>query len=319
MIPMMGRWTTPGTLILAVAMSITWGWGDGVGAAPATVSRSVKVGSLQRTYWVHVPAAFPQGRATGLVFALHGGGGDGKSMEGLTGFSTLADREGFITVYPDAVDRNWNDGREAESIPAQRTHVDDVGFIATLAVALMKEYGIDARRVYSTGISNGAFMSQRLAIELSERIAAIAPVVGGLAPQLKDRFTPTGPVSVLVMNGTEDPLVPYQGGPVARRNRGETISIAEIVTLWVTHNRCPDRPEVVLLPDRDPSDGTRVRRTTYGPCAGRSAVVLYTIEGGGHTWAGGSQYLPRALIGRTSRDIDATRVIWEFFTAHPRS
>ncbi len=160
-------------------------------------------------------------------------------------------------------------------------------------------------------------MSQRLAVELSDRIAGIAPVVGGMAPQLKDRFRPSAPVSVLVMNGTDDPLVPYQGGTVAR-NRGETISVAEIIKLWVAHNRCPDRPQTVLLPDKDPTDGTRVRRTTYAPCANRTAVVLYAIEGGGHTWPSGAQYLPRAVIGRTSRDIDAASVIWEFLAAHRR-
>ena len=282
-----------------------------------TVARTIRFDGLERTYLLHVPGGFPQGRPAGLVFVLHGGGGTGRNMEQMTQFSGLADREGFIAVYPDAVERNWNDARDAPNIRAQRENVDDVGFIGALIALLTREFGIDPRRVYSTGISNGAFMSQRLAVELSDRIAAIAPVVGGMAPRLRER-TPNAPVSVLVMNGTDDPLVPYQGGTVAR-TRGETISVADIVRLWVTHNRCTDRPETVLLPDRDPADGTRVRRTVYGSCAGKTEVVLYTIEGGGHTWPGGPQYLPAAVVGRVSRDIDATRVIWDFFAAHPRS
>src|SRR3972149_2013054 len=228
-----------------------------------TVARTIRFGGLDRTYLLHVPGGFPEGRPAGLVFVLHGGGGTGRNMDRMTRVSGLADRGGFIVVYPDA------------------------------------------------------FMSQRLAVELSDRIAAIAPVVGGMAPRLRER-TPNAPVSVLVMNGTDDPLVPYQGGTVAR-TRGETISVADIVRLWVTHNRCPDRPETVFLPDRDPADGTRVRRTVHGSCAGKTEVVLYTIEGGGHTWPGGPQSLPVAGGGGGSRDIDATRVIWDFFAAHPRS
>ena len=100
--------------------------------------------------------------------------------------------------------------------------------------------------------------------------------------------------------------------------RGETIAVSEIVRLWTVHNQCPGGAETVTLPDVDPADGTRVHRTTYGPCAGRTAVVLYTVDGGGHTWPGGAQYLPRAVIGRTSRDIDATLVIWQYFRSHPR-
>lgn len=290
---------------------------SGAGAGPSTTSRTIVVGTVSRTYLLHVPSAMPQGRPVGLVLALHGGGGNGRSTARLTGFDALADREGFLVAYPDAVDRNWNDGREAATIPAQRQKVDDVGFIRTLVASLTREFGIDPRRVYATGISNGGFMSQRLAVELGDRIAAIAPVAAGMAPGLRDRFAPRGVLSVLVLNGTEDRLVPYQGGPVAR-NRGQTISTPEIVRLWVAHNRCPTRGETTVLPDRDPADGTRVRRTVHGPCAAKAEVALYTVEGGGHTWPGGPQYLPVALIGRTSRDINATQVIWEFFAAHPR-
>ncbi|HLA25527.1 MAG TPA: PHB depolymerase family esterase [bacterium] len=290
---------------------------SGAAAAPSTLAGTVQVGGLQRSYLVHVPGSFPGGRPAGLVFVLHGGGGNGKQIERHTGFSALADREGFIAVYPDAVDRNWNDGRAAPGITAQQQNVDDVGFFAALITGLTREFAVDPRRVYVTGASNGAFMSQRLAAELSERIAAIAPVIGGMAPQVRDRFAPKVPVSVLLMNGTDDPLVPYRGGAVAR-TRGQTIGVAEIVRLWRTHNRCPEGPETVLLADADPTDGTRVRRTAYARCANRTAVTLYTIEGGGHTWPGGVQYLPRAVIGRTNRDIEATPVIWQFFAGHPR-
>jgi polyhydroxybutyrate depolymerase len=102
------------------------------------------------------------------------------------------------------------------------------------------------------------------------------------------------------------------------RNRGETISTDEIIRKWVTANKCAGDPVAIQLPDTDPSDGTRVTKTAYTACAQQSVVVLYTIEGGGHTWPGGSQYLPRGIVGRVSRDINANEVIWAFFAAHPR-
>src|SRR3970040_1470534 len=140
-----------------------------------TVARTMRFGGLERTYLLHVPGGFPQGRPAGLVFVLHGGGGTGRNMERMTRFSELADREGFIAVYPDAVERNWNDGRDAPNIRAQQENVDDVGFIGALIALLTREFGIDPRRVHSTGISNGAFMSQRLAGELRGRSAARWP------------------------------------------------------------------------------------------------------------------------------------------------
>jgi len=304
-------------LLLVTATVPVSGRATPAGSGPSTLARTIQIGGLQRTYVLHLPPTSPAARPSALVFVLHGGGGNGRQIERHSGFSALADRERFIAVYPDAVDRNWNDGRDAPGIAAQRQHVDDVGFIAALIAGLTREFVVDPGRVFVTGVSNGAFMSERLAAELSDRVAAIAPVIGGMAPQVKDRFAPRVPVSVLLMNGTDDPLVPYQGGAVAR-TRGHTIGVAEIVRLWTTHNRCPGPPEIVLLADVDPTDGTRVRRTTYKGCANRTEVTLYTIEGGGHTWPGGAQYLPRAVIGRTSRDVEGTRLIWEFFARHPR-
>jgi len=286
-----------------------------VATAAATSERSLQAGGLRRAFRTYMPAVVAS--PAPLVFVLHGGGGTARQMERSVSFNALADRFGFVVIYPDAVDRNWNDGRNAANIRSQREAVDDVGFIATLIDVLSREMRIDRRRIFATGISNGGFMSQRLAVDLSERIAAIAPVASGMAPALAARFPPKGPVSVLVMNGTRDPLVPYHGGRVLR-DRGETMDTDEIIRIWVQHNRCPPPGMTVVLPDNDPADGTRVRKTTYTGCAGRAEVALYAIEGGGHTWPGGSQYLPRGIIGRVCRDIDATRVIWEFFAAHPK-
>lgn len=286
-------------------------------ASGASTTRALEVGGLRRTFVVHVPQSLPPGVPVPLVFVLHGGGGTGPQIERHTGFSKVADREGFIAVYPSAVDRNWNDGRGDPQIRSQADGIDDVGFIAAVITRLADEYRIDPRRIFSTGISNGGFMSQRLAAQLAARIAAIVAVAAGMAPAVAAGLRPSAPVSVLVINGTDDPLVPYGGGPVAR-TRGETISTGRIVAAWVAANRCTGDPEVVDLADTDPSDGTRVTKTAYTACAQRSVVVLYTIEGGGHTWPGGRQYLPRGIVGRVSRDVNANEVIWQFFAAHPR-
>jgi polyhydroxybutyrate depolymerase len=285
----------------------------GVGAAE-TSERAIQVDGLRRTFRVYVPAAVAS--PAPLVFVLHGGGGTARNIERSVTFNALADRFGFVVVYPNAVDRTWNDARHSAEIRSQRENIDDVGFISALIDLVSREMRIDRRRIFATGISNGGFMSQRLAVDLSERIAAIAPVAAGMAPGLAARFPPSQPVSVLVMNGTRDPLVPYHGGRVLRR--GETIDTDEIIRMWVQHNRCVTPGVTVLMPDTDPDDGTRVRKTTYTGCAGGADVALYAIEDGGHTWPGGSQYLPRGIVGRVCRDIDATRVIWEFFSAHPK-
>lgn len=132
---------------------------------------------LKRTYWLHIPPPQFAGQLLPLVFALHGGGGSGRKMAGFTGFNRLADREGFMVAYPDGVEKHWNDGRDLARYRAQRENIDDVGFIAHLMDTLEKDYPVDPGRIYVTGASNGALMSYRLACELTDRIAAIAPVI----------------------------------------------------------------------------------------------------------------------------------------------
>ncbi len=173
---------------------------------------TLESGGLPRTYLLHVPRRYDPAAAWPLVFALHGGGSQGRSMPGLTGLSRLADRRGFLVAYPDGVGRSWNDGREDPDVPAQRQRVDDVAFLTALLDDLTRRYRVDSARVYATGISNGGFMSQRLACEASTRIAAVAPVVATLGVELAARCRPARPVPVLMVNGADDPLVPFQGG-----------------------------------------------------------------------------------------------------------
>lgn len=281
---------------------------------------SIMFGGLERTYRIHIPQSFDKTKPTPLVIVLHGGGGSGRAMVALTlgGFNTLSEREGFIVVYPDGIGKHWNDGREGLRYRAHREKIDDVGFISALIDHLVKEFNIDKKRVYVTGMSNGAIMSYLLACKLSERIAAIAAVAGLIPKNLPLHCSPSRPISVLIINGVEDPLVPWEGGEFrfGRLKLGRGLSVSDTVNYWVTHNKCSSLPTITWEPDKDPQDGTRVRKEVYGQGKEGTEVILYAIEGGGHTWPGGYQYLNERIIGKTSRDIDANEVIWNFFKKH---
>lgn len=282
--------------------------------------------NLERTFHIHLPLLFDKSVPLPLVIALHGRGGNGESMILVTrkGFDILADNERFIVVYPDGIELNWNDGRmdEEANDRAHRENIDDVGFISALIDFMKEKYNIDLKRVYVTGISNGAILSYRLACELSNKICAIAPVDGNIPYMLSPDCSPSRPVSVLAINNLNDPLVPFEGGEVYghfhRVMLGRLLSVDESIGFWVKQNKCSTTPVVNEEPDRDPKDGTRVMRKEYTNGDEQTEVILYTVDGGGHTWPGGFQYLPVWIIGKTSKDIDANEVIWSFFKNHSR-
>jgi polyhydroxybutyrate depolymerase len=281
---------------------------------------------LERTFHIYFPSLYNESVQLPLVIALHGRGGNGESMILVTrkGFDKLADKEGFIVVYPDGIELNWNDGRmdEEANDRAHRENIDDVGFISALIDSMIKDYNIDPKQVYITGISNGAIMSYRLARELSHKITAIAPVDGSIPSLFNTEFSPSRHVSVLAINNVNDPIVPFEGGDIYGHfhsvKLGKVLSVDESIGIWVKQNMCSTIPVVTEEPDRDPKDGTRVTRKEYINNTDGTEVILYSIDGGGHTWPGGFQYLPAWIIGKTSRDIDANEVIWSFFKKHSR-
>lgn len=284
-----------------------------------TTGRTIEWDGRPRSYLLHVPPNLPAGVRVPLVVALHGGGGDGQQMEKFSGFSPLADREGFLVAYPSGVDRNWYDGRVDSFSTAHRERIDDAGFIGAMMEAIAKEYPVDPKRVFATGASNGGFMSHYLGGTLADRFAAIAPVIGGMADPFHLRLAPVAPVSVFIIQGTEDPLVPYAGGEVRflRSTRGRFISTDDAAALWVKANGCRAEAEEGALPDVA-EDGCTVKTKRWAGGRDGSEVRLWTVVGGGHTWPGGVQYLPEFMIGPVCRDVDATEAIWEFFKSHPR-
>ncbi len=304
-------------LILAAVLAGSLGTGAQAGGAGEDRTETIQSGSKQRTYHVHLPQAAQLGRMLPLVMVFHGGGGRGTGAARLYGFNQLADARGFAVVYPDGLDRRWNDGRGTTGERWLNTVlVDDVSFVSAVIDRLTVTLHIDPRRVYATGISNGGIFSHRLACELPDKIAAIAPVAGTIAEPEAPRCTPRRPVSVVEFHGTEDRFVPYTGGEIlGRPERGRVLSVGDTMALWVRIDGCPIPAERVQLPPVHPEDSTRVQRTAYGSCRRGSEAVLYTIVGGGHTWPG-TAWIP--LLGPVSRQIDATEVIWEFFSRHPK-
>lgn len=297
-------------LVLMLAAAAT-----GADLSPGDHVRSLEFGGRRRTYLLHLPDMTAD-YARPLVFVLHGGGGSGRVVARLTGFSRLADSVGFIVVYPDGVERHWNDGRGVKRFPAQRDEVDDVGFIAALIDTLVRQCGADPARVYAAGMSNGAMMCHRLGLELADKLAAVAPVAGNLPVKLADR-KPRRPIPVLAINGTDDPLVPFEGGGVGRIiKRGKVLSTAKTVRFWVEHNGCSAEAATTWLEDAVPDDGIRVARAVYAGGREGAEVVLFTVFGGGHTWPQGAQRPDH--FGRTARDFSASEEIWRFFERHRR-
>ena len=297
-------------------------------ASAQNYTDSILVKGLQRSYLMHLPASYNKSHPWPLVIVLHGGGSEAKTMDPLTDFNELADKQGFVIVYPEAykhlitgpgMSQHWNDGRGDPGIKAQAENIDDVAFISALIDHLVQDLNIDEKMVFATGISNGAFMSNRLGCELSEKIAAIAPVAGNIPQKTASTWSPSRATSVLIINGTEDPVVPFNGGDVSflSLKTGKVISVADTVKFWVGKNGCPAAPETVQLPHLNPNDSTSTIVERYTDCRDGTEVVLYKVNGGGHTWPGGQQYMSEKLIGQTSRDFNATETIWQFFKLHP--
>ncbi len=280
--------------------------------------RTIAVGGTARDYLLYVPAMRSVASDGGmpLVVALHGGNAVADMMSLYSRFNEIAAREQFAVAYPYGVGRWWNDGRHYDG--RGESSADDVAFMRALVADIGALLKIDRARVFATGISNGGFMSFRLACEAADLFAAVAPVAATMPSELGARCRPAKPMPVLLIHGTSDALVPYVGGHARTGNtlRGAIWSADRSIAFWAERNGCAGAPSMRVLPDLDPADGSRVIESEYRGCAGAPAALL-RVEGGGHTWPGGVQILPTALLGATNRDIDASEAIWRFFKAQP--
>lgn len=266
--------------------------------------RSLQVGDQTRLYDLYVPASYTGQQAVPLVLAFHGSGGDGKSMEQLTGFNQLAEQEKFIVVYPDAINQHWDARRRV-----QPETTNDIGFISALIEQLAQQYNLDRQRIYATGFSNGGMFTHRVACELSDKIAAGAVVSATLPENLSNICQPSQPVSMLLIHGTNDPVVPYSTPGRA------LLSMPDTVKYWSSHNGCSPQATKAAVPG-----AANVSLETYQPCKNNATVMLYTIEGGEHSWpswqAGTTGKSSHSAQNDPAQGINASSLIWDFFSKH---
>ena len=259
-----------------------------------------------------MPSSYSTSKSYPVVFVLHSAAGNANNAMNMANMNYLADQEGFIVVYPNGSgglkDKflSWNDG--FLELYAVKENVNDIKFFRRLIENLQKQYNINPNMIYCAGISNGGIMSYRLACELSDKIAAIAPISASLDPNSKK---PGEPVSVIIFSGTNDEYIPYYGG-YGKKSRAKInhkpVSFA--VDFWVKNNGCSAVAKKEELGN--------IIKETYTGGRNNTEVVLYTIKGGGHSWPGGKEGLKYGNIDPPIQEIDATQLIWEFFKKHPK-
>jgi len=269
-----------------------------------------------RRYLVHVPSAAASGRALPVLLSFHGAGGTAAGQQHFTQTDAVADREGFLVVYPEGTDSGgllvWNAGTCCG--PRVAGQVDDVGFALAAVDDLARRVAVDPHRLYATGMSNGGMMAHRLAAEASTRIAAIAPVAGGLVYQ---RFAPSRPVPVLHIHSLDDPIALYRGGLRGRLAGVEAMNpnIDRMMARWAAADGCTGGPEVRA--ERRDARGHTARLLSWSGCAGGSEVRLWQLTGAGHVWPGQPDRGLRVL-GTPTTVIDANEEIWKFVSRFRR-
>lgn len=293
------------TLLFLVAL----GLGQKTGLEAGFHKRTLRHEGFERSYLVHIPRDVPPGTELPVLLALHGATMDAQAMAWFSGLNALSQQERFVVVYPNGTGplellQTWNAGTFPGGLA--RRKVDDIGFLKAVLDDVQRVAPVDRRRVYATGMSNGAMMCYRLAAEMADRIAAIAPVAGTLA---LDRIAPKRPVPILHFHGTKDTLVPFEGNGARGKRLYHFHSVPDTVQAWVKANHCEAEPTISsVLPG---PDGLKIQRRQYHPKEGGAEVVLYVIEGGGHTWPG--RDVAPAFLGKCARHLPANHLIWEFF------
>jgi polyhydroxybutyrate depolymerase len=284
-----------------------------------TMRGAIKIGDLKRYYELYKPDAHASGSRMPLVIVLHGANAAGSIIRSYSGFNDLAEQKKFIVVYPDSYGPCWNDGRVDMESTAFTSGIDDVRFISQLMDYIMTAQPVDRNRVYVVGFSNGGMMALRLGIAMPEKLAAVA-TVSGLLPKHLSQLSLRRPVPVLMIHGTGDRTVPWSGGMLksGEKKRGEVLSFVDTALFWARNNGCRAPAELIIMPDMNPGDGTLAFQVSYTCCNPGSEVLLLVIQGGDHNWPATEQLLPENKVGKTSRDINATTYIWDFFSRHKR-
>ncbi|WP_107040132.1 extracellular catalytic domain type 1 short-chain-length polyhydroxyalkanoate depolymerase [Brumimicrobium mesophilum] len=257
-----------------------------------------------REYILYVPQSYDGQSELPLVINLHGHGSSMLEQLFYGEFRNIADTANFIMVVPNGLFDSGNERHWNFYLPNGE---DDIGFLSLLIDEVSSQYSIDQNRIYSTGMSNGGFMSYYLACNLSDKITAIASVTGTIIVTQLGNCNPNKPVPTMLIHGTNDPVVPYNG------NIGFA-SVNQVLDEWVSILNCSNSPTVTQLPDIDPTDGCAAEHYLYEGGTNGATVEHYKIINGGHTWPGAF-----IDIGVTNHDIDASTEIWRFFSQYNSS
>lgn len=270
---------------------------------------SITVDGYDREYRVYVPPSYDGSKAYPVIFTLHGRGGTARGMDKFSGMNPVADDMDFIVVYPQGYGRSWHDDRDYG--PAFDEGIDDIQFFNELLDQIENDYVIDTNRLYACGMSNGGFMSMSLACNLSNRIAAVATVTGIMALDPISYCSDAQPTAIMLIGGTGDPIVPYEGGEISD-DGSSTIGFEEAFEFWRDQNNCLD--EVILedWADQDSDDGTTVTTHRHTACDSSVTVILYEVNEMGHTWPEGQQYLREKHIGKVSQEFNGAQEIATF-------
>ena len=266
---------------------------------------SLSAAGETRRYLLYVPDSYDPSTSTPLVISIHSLAAWPAQMAQISRWNDLADEHGFLVVYP--MGTGFPLGWRASGAPGL---AQEVAFISGLIDHLEGEYHLDPKRIYVNGHSLGGGLSFALSCELSERIAAIGSVAGGMILPW-DECNPSRPEPAIVFHGDADPYIPFEGGPSPTFDFPFP-RVDDWVQTLAERNGCLTEPRA--LPDSGEASGVQ-----YTGCDQGAEVTYYTIHGGGHTWPGGYPPLPEWITGTgyTSDDIDATRLMWDFFLHHP--
>ncbi len=304
-------------LVFLVSMSLTTAFrsiqAQEGGKTKEAISKADDSGKLNhrgklRTYELYTPSSYNANRPMPLVMVFHGHDGTGASIAEVTRFNELAEQKGFIVVYPDGINHNWNlignySGKE-----------DDVSFVSALLDHMKQVRNIDSQKIYAAGFSKGAIFTQNLACELPDKFAAFASVAGALPLRLQSKCQPNEAVSMLMINGTNDSSVLYKGDD--KNKKGALISVPETVNFWLANNKCTSPTEVKQLPTPKPNNHFKVNSSRYSSCNGDSEVIFNSILDGGHSWPGGASKDASLNQFNANLGFNATETIWNFFEKH---
>lgn len=255
----------------------------------------------ETVYVVHLPAKYNKAKQYPLVINYHGLNASAAKHQHYCQMDRVADREGFIVVYPQSYHKGWNAGLGFRSYT---NGPDDIGYLNMLLDTLELRFSIDKKRIYAAGVSMGGSFTYRIASEMSNRIAAVASVSGLMSDSTLIYCNPVRSIPVLHFHGTKDHLMKYTG-------MKQAFGAEEVVKLWALKDQCENKPDTIQIPNRVKSDRSTVSLIKYTHCANGAQVWFYKIKNGGHTWPGSAKAFK--LLGVKNKDIDGSEAIWEFF------